>query len=144
MYLQYQSELTGTSYGECDLVFDSGTDLETAVLISLLSWRRVTSEELPQGETDQLGWWGDNLNIDKLGSKLWLLKRKKMLPQLKKEAHQYITESLQWLIDDGAALKIDIQVDIIEPSTLTADITIYQNDGKVVKFNFDNIWNQIK
>lgn len=145
MYLKYQNDPTGTSYGECDLVFDtSSSELETAVLISLLSWRRVNDEELPQGETSRQGWWADNLSLNRLGSKIWLLRRRKMLHQLKKEATQYFQEALQWIVDDGAAASVDVQVDIVEPDILAAGITIIQNDGKIVKFNFDDIWNELK
>jgi phage gp46-like protein len=143
MFLTYKSDPNATSFTECDLDFTSGSYLESAVLISLLTNRRVSTEELPQQETDQAGWFGDNLNTSKIGSKFWLLKRKKMLPNLKKEAQQYVEESLHWLIDDGVASQVVVNTQIFN-ELLAIDIQIFQNDGKIISFNFDNLWNQIK
>ena len=90
-----------------DLAID--TTLQTAVLVSLFTDRRVDVDELPIGETDRRGWWGDLLSQDddQIGSKLWLLSREKQTPDVLVRAEQYSVEALQWMIQDGVARAVE-------------------------------------
>ena len=58
-----------------DLLADGG--LQTAVLVSLFSDRRVREDELQPGVSTRRGWWGDRLSDDndEIGSRLWLLRQ---------------------------------------------------------------------
>ena len=91
----------------CIVGADLGNDdgLETAVLLSLFTDRRVRPEELPPGVSWRRGWWGDGLNDDQdqTGSKLWLLHRAKRTPDLLVRARGYASEALAWLVGDGVA-----------------------------------------
>ena len=85
-----------------DLAID-GDGLKTAVIASLFTDRRVSPEELPPGETDLRGWWGDRLNADAgalRGSKLWLLRREKRTRDVLQRAKAYSEEALAWLVTD--------------------------------------------
>lgn len=77
--------------------------LQNAVVISLFTDARCEQDELPQGETDRRGYYGDFElpQGESLGSKLWTLKREKVIPKTINRARDYATQALQWLVDDG-------------------------------------------
>ena len=62
---------------DLDLRHEEG--LRSAVLISLFTDRQVGPEELPAGESDRRGWWGDGLSDDddKIGSRIVALDARK-------------------------------------------------------------------
>jgi len=127
-----------------DLEFDDG--LETAILISLFSDRRAKEDDiLPDpGNRDRRGWWGDLVsNGDLIGSKLWLLDREKTTPNVLIRAKQYVQEALQWLIDDGAAVKIRVETERQGPAEnarLVIGVKIYKTEGSEEAFNFGLQW----
>ena len=91
-----------------DLERDDG--LETAVLVSMFTDRRVSAEELPRGESDRRGWWGDvlaDVDGDEIGSKIWLLERSKQSNEALVFAEEYTREALAWMIEDGIAVSVD-------------------------------------
>lgn len=108
MNLQFNNDISDPNFGVCDIVFNNDDNITSAVLMSLFSWRRCKKEELQDG-TDQNGWWVDTPK-QKWGSKLWLLHRRSIKANLLPQIKQYCEESLQWLIDDGAANSIDVRV----------------------------------
>lgn len=124
------------------LAEDNG--LETAVIQSLFTDRRADDDDvLPNNINDKRGWYGDGWLTqanDKLGSKLWLLARKKQLPSVINRASEYARESLQWLIDDGIASNIEVTAEILEPNTLGLSIKIYKPQGDEISFRFQNVW----
>jgi phage gp46-like protein len=138
-------------YDNGDLTIDNG--LETAVIVSLFTDRRVTKEEtLPDPNSeDRRGWWGDqvaDIQGDEIGSKLWLLERSSTTQDVIIDAEIYINDALQWMIDDGVVLSYDVEVErqerLDKSSTLGFKVIFHQTDGadKVLKFN--DLWlNQI-
>lgn len=125
-----------------DLALDAG--LETAVLISIFSDRRVTLEKLPDGETDQHGWWGDEFLEtagDQIGSELWTLARAKRTVATLTQAKQFILEALQWMIDDGVASSIGADVQWNPDGTLAGQIAIQRPNARDVNFKFTANWN---
>lgn len=93
-----------------DLTADTG--VRTAVLLSLLSDRRVPVGDLPAGETARRGWWGDSLapDGDQIGSRLWVLGREARRPDTMRRADGYAHEALAWLVEDGVAERVDVTV----------------------------------
>ncbi|MEF2145116.1 MAG: phage GP46 family protein [Desulfovibrionaceae bacterium] len=103
----------------------SGTDLATddslatAVLVSLFTDRRADdADELPAGETSRRGWWADetlprliNGTPDRIGSKLWLLRREKALPEVVARARDYAEEALQWLVDEEHCRSVAVEAE---------------------------------
>jgi phage gp46-like protein len=86
--------------------------LQNAVLISLFTDARCEADELPQGETDQRGYWGD-LDLpegESLGSKLWLLRREKITQNTLNRARDYATDALQWLIENDHLQGVKVEV----------------------------------
>ena len=102
-------------YGDLDRTGDKNLvddlDLETSVLISLFTERRA--EEGDDGYETLLykgGSWGDAVGdvIDRIGSRLWLMRRAKATQHNLNLAKTYIEEALQWLLDDGVAESIEV------------------------------------
>lgn len=102
-------DLARTALGA--LAEDDG--LRTAVLLSLFLDRRAGAQDpLPDaGTPDRRGWVGDALAAvpgDRIGSRLWLLRREKQLPGVPPRAEIYAREALAWLLEDGIATAVDV------------------------------------
>ncbi|WP_439598001.1 phage GP46 family protein [Falsiroseomonas sp.] len=124
---------TERSQGDWQLIaggeFLTAQALETAVMISLFTEARAAADDvLPQGETDRRGWWGNALGEDPIGSRLWLLRRAKCLPETLNLARDAIREALAWLVEDGIASKVEVTTSWISPTRMGAAITIHQPD----------------
>lgn len=124
--------------GVGDLV--SGSDLETAIYISLFTDRLAREDDVIDG-TDRRGWWGDTDSAYAIGSRIWLLKRQKLTPAVAKLATGYAEEALQWLIDDGVLGNISITTQITYPRSLYMLITYQkpaQQTSETVKYQW--VW----
>jgi len=85
-------------------------DLETAVLISIFTERRVESGDEHDGTMFYKGgWWADAVDgVDRIGSRLWLLRREKTTVSNLNKAKTYLEECLRWMLDDGVAKTITV------------------------------------
>lgn len=117
-------KLALTAAGEVDLQRVNGrlaqeTALNTAVIVSLLTDRRALPDDRlpddPQPVTllppDRRGWCGDALAEtagERIGSRLWLLRREKQTEETRRRAIDYCKEALQWMIDDGHAVSVPV------------------------------------
>ncbi|MBP0492156.1 phage GP46 family protein [Pararoseomonas indoligenes] len=102
----------------------------TAVYVSLFTDRRAGPDDvLEPGETDRRGWWGEGLDNKPIGSRLWLLRRAKHLPETLKRARDYIREALAWMIEDELAAKVDVVAEWQTRSRIAAVITIHRVNG---------------
>ena len=118
-----------------DLATDDG--LTSAVLISIFSDRRANADDLPPGETDRRGWWGDVLtNNDPIGSGLWLLQREKRSTEILVRAESYCRESLQWALDDGIATAVAAVAEWTESGWLSICVTLTLPDQSNREFQF--------
>ncbi len=125
-----------------DLETDEG--LETAIIVSLFTDRRVRDdEELPAGEASRRGWWGDvdAAKGDQTGSRLWLLTREKQMPQVVAKANEYAKEAVQWLIDDKIATRVDVLAEAVKFGELDIQITVHRPRGNAIKFRYNYEWN---
>lgn len=83
--------------------------LTTEVIISLFTDRRaLDSDDLPGGDSDRRGWWGDSYRDRPIGSRLWLLSREKTLQSVLDRAAAYALEALTWLKQAGRVNKITV------------------------------------
>lgn len=125
----------------------SGSDLTTAVLISLFTDRAAQlGDVIPDGTNDPRGWWGDNQpdgNTVPIGSRLWLISRAKQTQQTLNSATTYAREALQWMIDDGVAANITVAASWATPGFLSMVVTIQRSNGTVTALNFKWAWSQI-
>lgn len=121
----------------------SSEPLVRAVIMSLFTWRRANPDDKLPADL-RMGWWGDNfatVQNDRIGSRLWLLSRSKLLPETVAQAKAYTEEALQWLIDDGVAARIDVEAERMGQQALALASHIYQSDGRPrVDIRFNNVW----
>lgn len=127
--------------GEGDVVsLDSAllTDdsLTNAIVISLFTDARVDN---------QRGWWGNDFNQNeerqvKMGSRLWTLARSKQLADVLEDAQAYAEQALQWLIDDGHALAIDVMATNPEQSVLLLSVVVTLPNGQTEQRTFSAVW----
>lgn len=118
--------------------------LKTAIIISLFTDRRITQEELPPEEKSLMGCWTDALDEDLIGSKLWLLKRQKITPQVVTQARQYCEEALQWLFDDGIAEQVIVTTERSGLFQLSIEIQIIRPQDSNISQKYFFIWESIK
>lgn len=91
--------------------------LESAVLISLFTDRRVSESEIPDGETSHRGWWADEFaeaSGDMIGSRLWVYERSKLTTQTAAAIQVRAKQALQWMLDDGVASEIAVTTSLID------------------------------
>lgn len=116
--------------------------LYRAVEISLFSWRRAEPDDEVDDE-QRMGWWGDSfpaVDGDKLGSRLWLLRRKTITPEVLRQAEAYAREALQWMIDDELVRTVEIQLTRPDRTRVDMVVTLTDDGGPLPPFNFEDIW----
>jgi phage gp46-like protein len=127
---------------------DTDAGLETAVLLSLFSDRRVSEEELPDLAESKRGYWGDmvaDVEGDRFGSKLWTLARAKRVPETLRLGEDYAREALLWLVEDGIASDIFVTADFdgeISAGRWKLIIKIEKPSG--AESRFEVLWNEQK
>jgi phage gp46-like protein len=127
-----------------DLELDDG--LETASNISLFTDAQPSPEELPAGATGLKGGsWIDALteSADKIGSYLWALSRKNIIDkETSMLVDDFTHKSLKWMIDDGVAKSVDVQVTRLESRGYNIEISINKPDKTVYKYKtiWESIW----
>ncbi|EKN3596656.1 phage GP46 family protein [Yersinia enterocolitica] len=118
-------------------------NLTRAVIISLFTWRRAD----PDDDSEQpMGWWGDSyptIQNDRIGSRLYLLQRTTLTNKTVELARGYLEQALAWLKDDGVVSRITINVQRRGTEILTAEITLYRNDGSSQLITFDDLWSAL-
>lgn len=121
----------------------TGGDLATAMLISVFTDRQAEADDtIPDMTADPRGWWGDLDEDYRIGSRIWLLTRAKMTPDLLVRAKDYLAEALQWLIDDGVVAKFDIVTEFVG-NQLRAGVTAWRSDGSNVAQQFSWVWSAL-
>lgn len=108
--------------------------------------------EIPDGTGDRRGWWADMAlplanappPTDLIGSRLWLLSRRKLTEQTRLDAITYCIEALQWLLDDGLAAAVDVQAtwnaDTIGRLDIAIAISRTDANGRTAASRFDLAW----
>ncbi|MDW3683957.1 phage GP46 family protein [Cupriavidus sp. CV2] len=125
-------------------MLETGNDLSTAILISVFTDRVSNPDDvIPDGSNDPRGWWGDLGEAVPIGSRLWLIEREKQNDNTLQRAYDYLTECLQWLLDDGVVAKFDILVEWTKDSMLGAQILSYRQDGTTETTAFTWAWKGI-
>lgn len=117
--------------------------LTRAVIVSLFSWRKAEADDNP---TQDNGWWGDSFPTtqnDRIGSRLYLLSREKLTNKTALKAREYISQALQWLVDDGVAVRVDVTAERTGISTLSASVVISQKDGNRATYSFNDLWSEL-
>jgi phage gp46-like protein len=114
-----------------------GGDLATAVMISLFTDTVAGADDIvPDNSGDPRGWWGDVA----IGSKIWLRLRAKKVPATLELVRQDITDALQWMISDGVAARIDVDVAFQGEAGIAAAVTIVRRSGAAVTLAYEWAW----
>lgn len=124
--------------GAGDLV--CGDDLQTAILISLLTDRLADASDDTDG-SDRRGWWGDADQEWLVGSRLWLLRREKLTTQVAIRAEMYASEALQWMLEDGVVSAITTDARIVYPDRLYLTVSYTRPDSDTTEYqSFSWVW----
>lgn len=128
--------------GSDDVTGDDG--LETAIMLSLFTDRRAEAGDvLPDGETDRRGYWGDefgDVEGDRFGSRLWLLARAKAGQESLRDAQEYATEALQWLLDDKVTDRLEVTTEFVTREVMGIAVTLYRPKADPVEYRFHYTW----
>jgi phage gp46-like protein len=141
-----QNDMTITVDGIESTSLAPGDSLARAVIISLFTWRRANADDIAEGQ--KMGWFGDVAEPlvvnDKIGSRLWLLSRAKLVNDTFNRAREYAKEALQWLIDDQIAVRVEVTAERYGVDGLALVCTIYRDDGSNVSLRFNDVWEKIR
>lgn len=116
--------------------------LYRAAEISIFSWRRAELDD-PLDDDQRMGWWGDTYPAvpgDKIGSRLWLLRRRTIVPEVLRAAEEYAREALQWMIDDELVTSVDVQIVVRNRTRVDAVVQLFDAGSPLPPFNFNDIW----
>lgn len=125
-----------------DLAVEDG--LRSAVRVSLFTDRRAREDDqLPDGSTDRRGHWSDSYSSgDEIGSRLWLLDREKVVPEVLRRAEDYSREALAWMLKDGAASAVKASAWTTGRNDMNLQIAITHPDGRTESLEFLDLWNK--
>jgi phage gp46-like protein len=133
--------------GIYDFSFDDNGDFvldrsyETSIRMSVFLDARADESEIKQSSLRR-GWFGNRelYNIlHEIGSKLWLLSQQRNTVRVRNDAKGYMKDCLQWLIGDGHATKIDVEVSSTNLYELILTVTISFSADILRTFKFD-LW----
>lgn len=143
--------LIAFSIANNDLIMDDG--LVTSAIISLFTDARARDDDVlpdslsPVENRDLRGWWGDETSEkkgDSVGSRLWLLERSKVTAEVLQQAKAYAKDALQWMIDEGAAAKIEVVAERggVRGDQLWLGVSIIKSTGEEKTFKFNLAWEE--
>lgn len=115
-----------------------------AVVISLLTWRRA--EDGDQLDDDQrYGWWGDTfptVERDRIGSRLWQLRRRTLTDDTVRDAEAFAREALAWMDDDDRVAAVTVTASR-RVTRLDLRVVLSMRDGSVIDIQLDKLWQVI-
>lgn len=116
-----------------------------SVVISLFTWRRASTDD-PIDDEERYGWWGDTYPVvadDRIGSRLWLLRRVRLNADTRRDAEFYAREALQWLIDDEHVISVAITTEQVDINRLNLGVVLTLTTGQAVRLNTSDQWQVI-
>ncbi len=125
--------------GDADLAVERG--LASSVIMSLFTDRRALPDDrLPFDHDDPRGWWGSAFNTVEMGSRLWLLHREKSTQETLNRAREFCRESLQWMIDEDVADRIDVEASYGSIGVMEISVAVRQPIARLEEFIFQYVW----
>lgn len=115
-----------------------------AVVISLLTWRRADDAD-PLDDDQRYGWWGDTfptLERDRIGSRLWQLRRRTLTDDTVRDAEAFARESLAWLNDDDRVKAVTVTASR-RIDRLNLHVVLSMRDGPPIDVQLDQLWQVI-
>ncbi|OGS90866.1 MAG: hypothetical protein A2Z95_06265 [Gallionellales bacterium GWA2_60_18] len=137
----------GADYAIESMLLAQDDGLTTSVLLSLFTDRRAGDDDvIPGGADDRRGVWMDafsEIDGDRMGSRLWLLARAKLLPDTVKKVREYCEEALDWMVRDGVASSVSVEAWIVRnhpAGIIGTQIEIVKPDGTTTRYKFEQFW----
>ena len=129
--------------GQADLILSGDTllmegGLVSAILVSLFSDARAP-EDSDLAATDPRGWWPD-VATDRHGSLLWLLTREKITPETLSRAKAWTSDALAWLVDDGIAERVDVEVERLAIDQVGIGVTLHRG----LEARWQHLWDALE
>ncbi|MBS7546254.1 phage GP46 family protein [Ancylobacter oerskovii] len=128
-------------------VLDTGRDLETAFVISLMTDALADENDVLPDPTDddRRGWWADWQAADiwgapPIGSKLWLLRREKWTEAVRLRAEDYVRTGLAWFLDEKIGTRLDVSAVRAEIGVIEVTVTAYRGPEQLVALRFRTLW----
>jgi phage gp46-like protein len=121
---------------------DVEVSLRRAVEISLFTWRRANASDQVEDD-ERFGWWGDSFPLvanDRIGSRLWLLRRRKLTTETIGAAVTYARESLKWMLDDGHVTDVQILTERAGTSRLNLGVMLTLPAGDLLEIYPHEDW----
>jgi phage gp46-like protein len=119
--------------------------LTRAVVISLYTWRRAEADD-PVDDDELYGWWGDSYPVsadDRIGSRLWLLRRVKLTDATQRDAEYYAAEALRWLTEEGHVLDVAISSARVDINRLNLGVVLTLTTGAKLEIQPTPSWQVI-
>jgi phage gp46-like protein len=112
--------------------FEADDSLETAVIISLFTDRRLPESLALVENSDRKGYWGDLAESDgyQWGSLLWTMYRQVITDTVITSCRQFAEESLQWMIDDRIAESVTVTAERAGTYQINIGIDIVKRDTR--------------
>lgn len=102
------------------------------------NWQDIRELVLMSIGTDKGRWWA----YPEFGSELWQLRQTgKVDGNTAGTVRQMVLDSLQWLIDDGLAKKIECTAERVDKNRINYKVIVRKPDGKDIKV--EDSWNGI-
>ena len=117
---------------------------QRAAVISLLTWRRAEDGDLLDDD-QRYGWWGDSfptLTNDRIGSRLWQLRRRTLNADTERDAVAFARESLAWMLDDGRVSAVTV-TPVRGVNRLDLLVVLSMRDGTAIDVQLGNLWQVI-
>lgn len=138
--------LTQDINGQFDLTIKDGNldtveGFDTALQVSLFTDARASSSQVVRSE-NRRGWIGNLVNIipdRQLGGLIWLIEQRRLIQDTLNEVVNFAKKSLDWLIEDGLAITVEVLGEIIPLRGIQLTIKITAKDG-VTETRFFRLW----
>lgn len=112
-----------------------------ATEISLFTWRRASTDD-PLDDAQRFGWWGDSFPTqanDRIGSRLWLLRRRTLTADTERDAQAFAREALAWMLEDGRVTAVGVTT-TRGVDRLAMRVVLTLRDGRTIDVPFENLW----
>lgn len=132
--------------GAFDVVIENGdfateSGFDSVLWVSLFTDARATDSQVivPQNRRGWLGNLASEIPERQLGGYLWLVEQRRLTQDTLNEVIDYARKSLEHLVDDGMALKIDVEGAIVPLRGIELSIKITSKDG-VTSDHYIQMW----
>ena len=132
--------------GSFDVVIEEGDfanepGFDTSIWLSLFTDARADESQVVKAE-NRRGWLGNtvsDIEDRELGGLLWLVEQRRLNQETLNEVLDYCRKSLQWIVEDQVALKVEVEGNIYPRRGLEVYITITSKSG-VTSAHYIPLW----